>query len=65
MKGTKAGDCTDYRMLNAVTKRDAYPPPRIDDSLDTLTGCVYLSTLDLLSGYCKFPLDKDTQDKVT
>ena len=28
--------CIDYRKLNAVTKKDSYPLPRIDDSLDQL-----------------------------
>jgi hypothetical protein len=30
--------CVDYCKLNAVTKKDSYPLPRIDDSLETLSG---------------------------
>ncbi|GFS99793.1 retrovirus-related Pol polyprotein from transposon 412 [Trichonephila clavipes] len=30
--------CVDYRKLNDVTKKDSYPLPRIDDTLDTLSG---------------------------
>jgi len=29
--------CVDYRKLNSLTKRDAYPLPRIDACLDTLS----------------------------
>ncbi len=28
--------CVDYRQLNAVTKLDTYPLPRVDDLLDQL-----------------------------
>ncbi len=40
-----------YQKLNDVTKKDAYPLPWIDDTLDTLHGSTYFSTLDLYSGY--------------
>lgn len=55
--------CIDYRKLNAVTCRDSYPLLRIYDSLDTLAGSCYFSTLDLLSGYRQAPLDSDAQEQ--
>ena len=43
--------CIDYRKLNAITHQDAYPLPRIDETLDMLAGSSYFTTLDLASGY--------------
>ena len=42
--------CIDYRKVNSVTRKDAYPLPRVD-TLDTLVGLVWFSTIDLKSGY--------------
>jgi hypothetical protein len=36
--------CVDYRKLNDVTVKDAYPLPRIDDNLDALAGAKWFST---------------------
>jgi len=43
--------CTDYRRVNAVSKKDPYPIPDIQDALDNLRGSKYFATIDLLSGY--------------
>ena len=43
--------CVDYRRLNALTTKDAYPLPRIDDSLRLLGNQQWLSTMDFASGY--------------
>ena len=49
--------CVDYRKLNAVTVKNAFPLPRIDTALDNITGACYFSTLDLTSGYWHVELD--------
>lgn len=55
--------CIDYRKLNAVTKKDSYPLPRIDDTLDTLSGATMFSTLDLQSGYWQVEVHKEDREK--
>ena len=55
--------CIDYRKLNDVTKKDSYPLPRIDDSLDVLGKANYFSTLDLASGYWQIQLTDEAKEK--
>ena len=55
--------CIDYRRLNGITRKNAYPLPRIDESLDSLGGNQWFCTLDLQSGYWQIGMDPDDREK--
>ena len=55
--------CVDYRKINEVTRKDAYPIPRIDETLDTLAGATLFSTLDLRSRYWQVEMDPKDREK--
>ena len=55
--------CVDYRKVNNVTRKDAYPLPRVDDILDTLAGSQWFSTLDLISGYWQVEVKEEDREK--
>ena len=56
--------CVDYRKVNTVTRKDAYPLPRVDDLLDTLAGSRLFSTLDLISGYWQVEIHPRDKEKL-
>ena len=55
--------CVDYRRLNSVTEFDAYSLPRIDETLETLGGARFFSTLDLNSSYWQVGLTTEARLK--
>lgn len=55
--------CVDYRQLNAVTKRDAYPLPYVSHTLDKLRDAKFLSSIDIKSAYWQVPVAEKSRDK--
>ncbi|BHF65167.1 hypothetical protein SprV_0200817600 [Sparganum proliferum] len=55
--------CIYYCRLNAVTVRDSFPLPRLDDTLDALGNAAWYSTLDLKYGYWQVEIHPDDRHK--
>lgn len=55
--------CCDFRKLNDCTIKDSQPLPRIDDTLDALSGSAWFSTLDLKSGFWQVGVAKKDRPK--
>ena len=54
--------CTDFRKLNAVTKPDSFPLPRMEDCVDQVGHAAFVSKFDLLKGYWQVPLSERARE---
>lgn len=62
----KNGDsrlCVDYRALNAITVKDRYPLPNIDDQVSKLAGKSFFTSLDLAQSYHQVKIDPQDTHK--
>ena len=50
--------CVDFRNLNAVTIRDSFPLPRIDDLLHKVGQARVYSKMDMQSGFHQVPMEE-------
>ncbi|KAL5488642.1 hypothetical protein EMCRGX_G017618 [Ephydatia muelleri] len=55
--------CVDFRQLNSLTKKDAHPLLRVDDTLDSLSSAQWFSTIDLASGYWQMKVVEEDKEK--
>lgn len=62
---TRMGDSLLCRLpeLNEETKLDEYTLPRIEDTLDLLSGARYFTTLEITAGYWQVPIEETSQER--
>ena len=53
--------CIDYRKLNALTKKDAYPLPLIEDCLERCKDAKYMTIIDLADAYHHIPMEPNSE----
>ena len=54
--------CTDFQKVNALTKADSFPLPRIEDCINCVGQSCYVSKFDLLKGYWQVPLTERAKE---
>ncbi len=54
--------CQDFRRVNACSKADSYPIPRIEDCIDRVGQSKFVTKLDLLKGYWQVPLTEKAKE---
>ena len=52
--------CIDFRHLNTSTKKDSYPIPKCPETIESLVGARYFSTMDLKSGFWQVKVSEDS-----
>eukprot|EP00775_Hariotina_reticulata_P002460 gene2461-2763_t len=52
-----------YRGINAVTRKDAYPIPRMDDLLNNISKCKVMTSIDCWRGYFQVPMHPDSIER--
>ena len=57
--------CINFCHLNAHTKKDSYPLPRIQEALESLVGAGHFSCLDLKSGFWQIKMEEASKQYTT
>ena len=57
--------CIDFHCLNACTKKDSYPLPRIQEVLESLVGAGHFSCLDLKLGFWQIKMEEASKQYTT
>ena len=57
--------CVDYQKLNALTKKDQYSLPLINETLAQMTGCKFITKFNIIAAFNKLCMDPGSEDLTT
>ena len=57
--------CVDFHRLNACTKKDSYPLPRVQEVLESMAGAAHFSMMDFNSGFWQVRMVLESQQYTT
>jgi predicted aspartyl protease len=57
--------CIDYRKLNALTRNDPYPIPRIDELLSRITKAVRFTKVDIRQAFHRIRMSPESEEMTT
>ena len=57
--------CVDYRKLNAITRKDRYPIPLVDELMERISGARIFTKLDIRQGFHRIRLSPESEDLTT
>ena len=57
--------CIDFCCLNAKTKKDAYPLPWMQETMESMVGARHFSCMDLKSGFWQVKMSEKARQYIT
>lgn len=57
--------CVDYQKLNAITRKNRYPIPLVDELMEHVSGARIFTKLDIRQGFHRLRLSPDSEDLTT
>ena len=55
--------CVDFRKLNAISIRDSFPLPHVEEALQAVQAAVWFSSFDLAQGYLQMAMEEEDIEK--
>ena len=62
-KTSKIRLCVDFRKLNAISIRNSFPLPRVEEALQAVQAAVWFSSFDLAQGYLQMAMEEEDIEK--